>query len=117
MTPSKSRTLKLHNVKYYIMDSQLYLKDPLDFLLSCLVESEMETVINEFHEGVCRGHHAWRETTYKILRAGYYWPKLVTDVKAKVRACNPCQLFSGKQKILTLPLSQSKQKLRFINGV
>jgi hypothetical protein len=58
MTPSKDRTLKLHAVKYCIMDSQLYWKDPLVFLLSCLVESKTERVINEFHEGVCGGHHA-----------------------------------------------------------
>ena len=93
MTPSKARMLKLHAVKYCIMENQLYWKDPLGFLLSCLVESETERVINEFHEGVCGGNHAWRATTYKILRALYYWPKLFTDVNAKVRSCNPCQLF------------------------
>jgi hypothetical protein len=117
MTSSKARTLKLHTVKYCIMDSQLYWKDPLGFLLSCLVESETEKVINEFHEGVCGGHHAWREMTYKILRVGYYWPKLFTDVNAKVRACNPCQLFAGKQKIPALPLVPVKTKLCFSNGV
>jgi hypothetical protein len=64
----------------------------------------MEDVINEFHKGICGGLHTWRATTYKILRVGYYWPKLVTDVNAKVRACNPWKLFSGKQKISALPL-------------
>jgi hypothetical protein len=33
MTPSKVRTLKLHAVKYCIIDNQLYWKDPLGFLL------------------------------------------------------------------------------------
>ena len=42
MAPSKSKTLKLHIVKYGIMDSQIYWKDHLGFLLSCLVEYEME---------------------------------------------------------------------------
>jgi hypothetical protein len=93
LPPSKARTLKLHAVKYCISERQLYWKDPLGFLLVCLVESETEKVISQFHEGVCGGHHAWRATAYKILRAGYYWPKLFSDVNAKVRACNPCQLF------------------------
>jgi hypothetical protein len=53
---------------------------------------------------MCGGHHAWREMAYKILRDGYYWPKLFTDVNAKVRAFNPCQLFTGKQKNPALPL-------------
>jgi hypothetical protein len=57
LSPSKYRTLKLHMVKYYISESQLYWKDPLGFMLVCLVESETKKVINEFHEGVCRGHH------------------------------------------------------------
>jgi hypothetical protein len=95
MTPSKARTLKLHAVKYCINDSQLYWKDPLGFLLRCLIESETENVINEFHEGVCGGNHAWREMAYKILRAGYYWSKLFTDMNTKVRACSySYQLFS-----------------------
>jgi hypothetical protein len=113
MTPSKARTLKLHTVKYCIIDNQLYWKDPQGFLLRCLIESETENVINEFHDGVCGGHHAWRETTYKILRARYYWPKLFTDVNTKVRACNSCQLFSGKQNLPALPLIPVKTKAPF----
>jgi hypothetical protein len=66
LPPSKSRTLKLHAVKYCISERQLYWKDPLGFLLVCLVESETEKVISQFHEGVCGGHHAWREMSYVI---------------------------------------------------
>jgi hypothetical protein len=88
MNPSKERTLKLHAIKYCIIDRKLYWKDPLGFLLCFLIESKTEGVIDEFHEGVCGGHHAWRATCYKILRARYYWPKLFTDVNARVRACN-----------------------------
>jgi hypothetical protein len=58
LSPSKSRTLKLHAVKYCIAKNQLYWKYPLGFLLICLVESEIERVISEFHKGVCEGHHA-----------------------------------------------------------
>jgi len=58
LLPSKARTLKLHAVKYCIVENQLYWKDPLGFLLICLVESETKRVISEFHEGVCGGHHA-----------------------------------------------------------
>jgi len=72
LSPSKASILKLHAVKYCIAENQLYWKDPLSFLLVCLVESETERIISEFHEGVCGGHHTWRATAYKILRAGYY---------------------------------------------
>jgi hypothetical protein len=113
LSASKARTLKLHAVKYCISDKKLYWKDPLGFLLVCLVESETEEVINQFHEGVCGGHHAWRATAYKILRAGYYWPKLFPDVNAKVRACNPCQFFTGKQKLPAMPLVPVKVEAPF----
>ena len=59
-------------IKYCIVDEKLYWKDPLGFLLSCLVETKIEKVIDDFHEGVCGGHRAWRDTDYKILRVGYY---------------------------------------------
>jgi hypothetical protein len=81
--------------------------------LVCLVESETKRVIREFHEGVCGEHHAWRETAYKILREGYYWPKLFLDVNSKVRAYNPCQLFTGKHKLLALPLVAVKKEAPF----
>jgi hypothetical protein len=113
MTPSKERTLKLQAIKYCIINAKLYWKDPLGFLLCCLTESETEGVIDEFHKGVCGGHHAWRETTYKILRAGYYWPKLFTDVNARVRACKSCQLFAGKKNLPALPLVHVKAEAPF----
>jgi hypothetical protein len=113
LTSSKARTLKLHAVKYCIVDGKLYWKDPLGLLLGCLVENKIEKVINEFHERVCGGHHTWRATAYKILRDGYYWPKLFNDVNARVRSCNPCQLFAGKQKILALPLVPVKDEASF----
>jgi hypothetical protein len=73
---SKARSLKLQAIKYCIIDEKIYWKDPLGILLNCIVEEETEGIIDEFHKGICGGHHAWRATTYKILRVGYYWPKL-----------------------------------------
>jgi hypothetical protein len=113
LPPSKARTLKLHAVKYYISKRKLYWKDPLGFLLVCLVESETEKVISQFHEGVCGGHHSWRETTYKILRAGYYCPNVFLDINAKVRACNTCQLFTGKHKLPAMSLVPVKTEAPF----
>jgi hypothetical protein len=89
LTPSKARTLKLYVVKYCIVDRKLYWKGTLGFLLRCLIESETVSVINEFHEGMCGGHSVWRETAYKILRVGYYWMKLFTEMNTKVRAVTP----------------------------
>lgn len=56
-------------MKYCILNENLYWKYPLNILLLCLTESETKGVIERFHEGVCGGHYAWKETTHKILRA------------------------------------------------
>jgi len=76
-------------------------------LLLCLTELETEGIIDQFHIGFCGGHYAWRATTYKILRGGFYWPRLLLQVGAKVRGCFPCQMFAGKQKLAALPLVPS----------
>jgi hypothetical protein len=96
MTMSKERNLKLHAIKYCIINGRLYWKDPLGFLLCFLTECEIEGIINEFYEGVYGGQHGWREMAYKILRVGYYFPNLFTDVNVRFRSCNSCQLFFGK---------------------
>jgi hypothetical protein len=45
-------------------------------LLNLLTEEEIDGIVNEFHKGICEGDHAWRDTTYNILRDVYYWPTL-----------------------------------------
>jgi hypothetical protein len=93
---SKARALKLKAVRYCLIDQALYWKDPLGVLLKCLGPPEAEMIMAEFHNGLCGGHHFWRATTHKILRAGYYWPTVFTDVCKGVRACIKCQKFVGK---------------------
>jgi hypothetical protein len=44
-------------------------------------------------------------TSHNILRVGYYWPTLFVDTHCYVKACQPCQFFSGKKKLLALPLN------------
>jgi hypothetical protein len=65
---------------------------------------EADRIMVEFHSGLCGGHHSWKTTAHKILRAGYYWPTLFADVHRGVRACISCQRFSGKQQLKSLPL-------------
>jgi len=102
MDKNKVKALKIKSIKYCLIDQVLYWKDPLGVLLICLDSQEAEKIEFHFHDNLCGGHHFWRTTAYKILRAGYFWPSLFTDVCAKIRAC----VFSRKQqlKYLTLKL-------------
>lgn len=85
-TKNQCKTLKLKAIKYCIINANLYWKDPLNILLLFLIESETEGIIDQSHVGICGGHYAWRATTYKILKAGFYLPKLFSQVEAKVRS-------------------------------
>jgi hypothetical protein len=87
----KVRDLKLKEIKYCLIDQVFYWKDPLGVLRRCPDPQEAQRALTDFHDSSCGGHHFWRTTTYKILRDGYFWPNLFTDVCTKIRACAKCQ--------------------------
>jgi hypothetical protein len=64
----------------------------------------VERDIKEFHKGDCGGHHYWKTTVHKILRAGYYFPNIFVDVYREVSSCHECQIFYGRRKMQPLPL-------------
>ena len=100
----KFRSLKLILVKYHIIDQILFWKDPQGFLLRCVDEREAKQFFYDLHHGVCRGHHHWKDTAFKILKASYYCPILFSYIFSQVRACEPYQKFAGKQKLMSLHL-------------
>ena len=96
--------MKLKSLRYCIIDKNLYWKDTGGILLNCLLEEKAKKVIEEFHKGDCEGHHYWKATTNKILRAGYYWPTMFKYFYKKIADCRECQIFYGKKKLVSLPL-------------
>jgi len=60
--------------------------------------------MQQFHSNICGGHHYWKTTTHKILRAGYYRPTLFSDVFSFVESCDGCYRFTGRQQLKSLPL-------------
>lgn len=104
MERSKVWAFKLKDVRYCLIDSQLYWRDPAGIMLKSIDENDPQRIMTELHRGACGGHLYWKSIVNKILRDGYYWPKLFSDVFAKVRACMECQKIAGKDKLLPLPL-------------
>jgi ribonuclease HI len=100
----KKRALRLKAAKYVLTRDGLGWKNPDGIILRCVDDVESKKLVDEFHGGFCGGHFAAKTTTHKILRAGYYWPTIFSDVHQFVRKCEPCQLFTGKQKLAALPL-------------
>jgi transposase InsO family protein len=100
----KKRALRLKSSKYVLTRDGLGWKNPDGVILRCVDDVESKKLMDEFHGGFCGGHFAAKTTTHKILRAGYYWPTIFSDVHQFVRKCEPCHLFTGKQKLAALPL-------------
>jgi hypothetical protein len=94
LSMTQSRALKLRAIKFCIYNNLLYWKDPVGLLLRCLDKEESVEVIHQFHSIICGGHHYWKTTTHKILRVGYYWPFLFSDMCAFVKSCDKCQRFT-----------------------
>jgi hypothetical protein len=69
LSKTKARFLKLKATKFCILDGSLYWKDPGGIFLYFLLEDEVKQTIKEFHKGDCGGHHYWKTTMHKILRA------------------------------------------------
>ena len=82
----------------------MFCKDAGEILLNCLLEEEVDKVINEFHKGDCGGNHYWRATANKILRAGYFWPTMFRDIYKRIASCHECQMFEGKRNLMPMPL-------------
>ena len=74
-------------------------------LLNFLLENEAQQTVKEFHKGYYGGHHCWKVTVNKILRAGFYWPSLFLDVYKETSTCHQCHIFYGKRKVIPLPLN------------
>jgi len=104
LNSSQARTIKLRTTKFCIHENLLYWRDPSGILLRCLEKEQSVEVMHQFHSNICGGHHYWKTTAHKILRAGYYWPTLFSNVFSFVRSCEKCQRFEGKYQLKFLPL-------------
>jgi hypothetical protein len=99
LTKTHAKFVKLKDAKYCILNGYLYWKDPIGVLLNRLLENEANEKIQEFHKGDCGGHLYWKATTYKVLRARFYWPTLFNDIYKAVSSCHQCQIFEGRRKL------------------
>ena len=63
--------------------------------LTCLSHDEVDFVMREVDEGICGNHLGARSLVHKLTRAGYYWPTMLKDAQAYVKACDKCQRFSN----------------------
>jgi len=100
MTDNQKRTLKLQDIKYVIIQNELWWRNIDGVLLKCINEEQALEILTEMHSGAFGGHYMAETTTHKVLRAGFWWPTLFKDAHRLVKTCDACQRFLGKMKFL-----------------
>ena len=51
----------------------------------------MIDILHACHDGSCGGHFSDKQTTYKVLHSGYYWPSIFKGAAKYVKGCDNCQ--------------------------
>ena len=90
-----ARKLKFQASRFMLIKDVLYKKGFLQPYLRCLNREEVDYIMREVHEGICGNHSGARSLVHKLIRARYYWPTILKDAQAYVKACNKCQRFSN----------------------
>nr|XP_033514875.1 uncharacterized protein LOC117279438 [Nicotiana tomentosiformis] len=60
----------------------------------CLGAFKVNYVIREVHEGICGNYLDEDSVVLKLVRAGYYWPRMEHDAKDSVQKCDKCQRYA-----------------------
>ena len=90
-----ARKLKVQASWFVIIKDVLYKRGFSRPYLRCLNHEEADYMMREIHEGICGNHSRAWSLVHKIIRAGYYWPTMLKDVQAYVKAYDKCQRFSN----------------------
>jgi hypothetical protein len=63
-------------------------------MLPFLSELESQRTLKEIRDGSCRSHIGGRSLAGKVIRAGFFWPTIVSDAKGYVRSCDKCHRYA-----------------------
>ncbi|XP_070039978.1 uncharacterized protein [Nicotiana tomentosiformis] len=88
--PKVSRELRTKVARYCLVDGKLYRRSYQGPMARCLGDSEEEYVMREVHEGICENNAGADLLVLKLVRAGYYWPRMEQDAKTFIQKCGKC---------------------------
>jgi len=76
----KRRALRLRTMKYCLTEDDLGWRNPDGIILRCFNKEEEKRLLEELYSGYCGGHFTARTAAHKILRVGYYWMTLFSNI-------------------------------------
>ena len=75
-------------------DSKLYRRSFSRPYLLCVHPNQVESLLEEMHEGICGSHTGGRSLAHRAITQGYWWPNMQREVLEYVKKCNQCQRYS-----------------------
>ena len=85
-----ARKLKVQASRFVLIGDVLYKRGFSRLYLRCLSNNEADYVMREVHEGICENHSGAQSLVHKLIRLGYYWPTMLKDAQAYVKAYDKC---------------------------
>ncbi|XP_042942589.1 uncharacterized protein LOC122276744 [Carya illinoinensis] len=89
-----ARKVKKRTDRFLLIDEILYKRGFSVPLLICISVQEVQYLLAEIHEGICGNHSGGRTLARKAVRAGYYWPNALRDVREFAKRCAKCQTYA-----------------------
>nr|AAY99339.1 pol-polyprotein [Silene latifolia] len=89
---SLSQKIKRIAARYLVFEGELYRRSVIRPLLKCVGPADAGLILTEIHDGICGHHMGARTLADKALRAGYFWPTMLEDSRAKTKKCKNCQM-------------------------
>jgi hypothetical protein len=86
--------LKKIAIHYAMIGDKMYKRGFATPMLPFLSELESQRTLKEIRDGSCRSHIGGRSLAGKVIRAGFFWPTIVSDAKGYVRSCDKCHRYA-----------------------
>ena len=103
--PKEASKIRTRSSRFTNHKGSLYKRGFFTPILKCIAGKDVDYVLREVHEGVCRNHIGARALAGKVLRQGYYWPTMLRDATNLVRKCKICQEHAKISHLPSEPLT------------
>lgn len=99
------KTLRRLSARFFLSGEVLYKRNHDSVLLRCVDRHDVDTIIEEIHEGSFGTHSSGHAIEKRILRAGYYWMTMETEFHIHAKSCHKCQIYADKVHVPSVPLN------------
>ena len=88
---SEKNQLVVRAANFQLITRQPYKMGPNEIMHRYVLLHEQETILDEAHVGIARGHYQGRATTRKILGTRLWWSTMHDYAVDYAKICDVCQ--------------------------